>query len=147
MCVRDTIREHVRVAIIYYCNHWRQYLQALSKLFRVNSKYIFQLALKWLFLWVRYSTPQRGNYGVIFKDHCTVRFYSGANFGTHWLKQNTRVCAGVDIWWPFGCECGCKYLQILGSVWVSEKVPTYPSPKLTFFTKWEVSFSVSLEEG
>ena len=49
VCVREAIREHVRVAIIDYCNHRMQYLQALSKLFRVNSKYIL-LALKWLFL-------------------------------------------------------------------------------------------------
>ena len=102
VCVREAIRERVRVAIIDYCNHWRRYLQALSKFFRVNSKCIF-LAMKWLFLWVRYSTPQRCNYGGIFKDQCTVRVFFRADFWTHWLKQKTRVCAGVDIWWLFGC--------------------------------------------
>ena len=41
VCVREAIREHVREAIIDYCNHGRQYLPALSELFRVNSKKYF----------------------------------------------------------------------------------------------------------
>ena len=35
-----------------------------------------------------------------------------ADLWTHWLKQNTRVCADVDIWWLFGCEYGYGFWTI-----------------------------------
>ena len=34
-----------------------------------------------------------------------------------------------------------------GSLYVSGKLPTYPSPKPTFSPKWEVSVNVGLGEG
>ena len=33
------------------------------------------------------------------------------------------------------------------SIYISEKMPSYPSPKITFCSKWEVSVNVSLGEG
>ena len=33
------------------------------------------------------------------------------------------------------------------SLYISVKLPTYPSPKPTFWLKWEVSVNVSLGEG
>ena len=35
----------------------------------------------------------------------------------------------------------------IGSLYVSGKLPTYPSPKPTFFPKCEVSVNVGLGEG
>ena len=37
--------------------------------------------------------------------------------------------------------------KILGSLYVSGKVPTYPSPKPTFCPKWEESVNGGLGEG
>ena len=34
-----------------------------------------------------------------------------------------------------------------GSIQISGKLPTYPSPNPTFFPKWEVSVTVDLGEG
>ena len=39
------------------------------------------------------------------------------------------------------------YLLLNGSLYVSGKLPTYPSPKPTFCPKWEVSVNVGLGEG
>ena len=36
--------------------------------------------------------------------------------------------------------------QNFGIIYVSEKLPTYPSPKPTFYPKWEVSINVALGE-
>ena len=36
---------------------------------------------------------------------------------------------------------------LIGSLYVSGKLPTYPSPKPTFFLKWELSVNVGLGEG
>ena len=33
------------------------------------------------------------------------------------------------------------------SLYVSRKLPTYPSPKSTFCPKWEISFNVGFGEG
>ena len=33
------------------------------------------------------------------------------------------------------------------SIWVSGKLPTYPSPNPTFWPKWEVNVNIELGEG
>ena len=41
----------------------------------------------------------------------------------------------------------CSSQPYMGPLYVSGKVPTYPSPKPTFCPKWELSVSVGLGEG
>ena len=41
----------------------------------------------------------------------------------------------------------CSSQAYMGPLYVSGKVPTYPSPKPTFCPKWEVSVNVGLGEG
>ena len=52
---------------------------------------------------------------------------------------------------PFYYKNTSKFFVLLLSTWkklyVSGKLPTYPSPKPTFFPKWEVSVNVGLGEG
>ena len=40
-----------------------------------------------------------------------------------------------------------KGYDVMGSLYVSRKLPNYPSPKPTFCPKWEVSVNVGLGEG
>ena len=42
---------------------------------------------------------------------------------------------------------GSTAVRVTGSIQVSGKLPTYPSPNPTVFPKWEVSVNVSLREG
>ena len=39
------------------------------------------------------------------------------------------------------------FKTMFGAIWVSGKLPTYPSPKPTFCPKREVSVNVNLREG
>ena len=41
----------------------------------------------------------------------------------------------------------CSSQAYMGPLYVSGKVPTYPSPKPTFCPKWELSVNVGLGEG
>ena len=38
-------------------------------------------------------------------------------------------------------------LKAFGPLYFSGKLPTYPSPKPTFYPKWEVSVNIGLMEG
>ena len=42
---------------------------------------------------------------------------------------------------------GSTAVRVTGSIQVSGKLPTYPSPNPTVFPKWEVSVNVGLREG
>ena len=42
---------------------------------------------------------------------------------------------------------GSTVVRVTGSIQVSRKLPTYPSPNPTVFPKWEVSVNVGLREG
>ena len=42
---------------------------------------------------------------------------------------------------------GLTAVRVTGSIQVSGKLPTYPSPNPTVFPKWEVSVNVGLREG
>ena len=41
----------------------------------------------------------------------------------------------------------CSSQAYMGPLYVSGKVPTYPSPKPTFYPKWQLSVNVGLGEG
>ena len=58
----------------------------------------------------------------------------------HWFSCEMMATEHVHNWQP-------TYLQQTGSLHVSGKLPTYPSPKPTFCPKWEVSVNVGLGEG
>ena len=45
------------------------------------------------------------------------------------------------------CRCPSKRIKILGSMYVSGKLTTYPSPRPTFCPKWEEKVNVWLGEG
>ena len=55
------------------------------------------------------------------------------------VKMMTILEADRDIW--------ADSVTHVGSFSVSGKLPTYPSPKPTFWPKWEVSVYVGLWEG
>ena len=79
--------------------------------------------------------------------HCKIDKYDVGG-GIPWISSDIDDQGVFLVWlvdsWSFWVEI---FGSIFGSLYISGKLPTYPSPKPTFCLKWKVSVDVGIEEG
>ena len=104
----------------------------------------------------RYSPP-RGHQGtqgcilslVLASQQRHLLFWQKGMLSNQQTKSLTVRCTLVAEWrhtlmWIAN---SLNYCSLFGLLYVSGKLPTYPSPKPTFCPKWELSVIVGLGEG